>query len=71
MKKTEVTERKPRMNPMPACEIIGGFCRGEGATPDEWLEAYQYLVSTRIVWRLEGFYGRTAADLIQAGLITA
>ena len=36
---------------------------------DQVLEALQYLVDTGIVWQLQGFYGRTAKQLIEDGLI--
>ena len=52
-----------------ACSIIEGFCDYD-PTPGEVLEAFQYLVDTGIVWQLQGFYGRTASDLIQRGLLT-
>ena len=30
--------------------------------------AFQYLIDTGIVWGLQGWYGRTATDLINAGI---
>lgn len=33
------------------------------------LEAWQHLVDTGLAWRLQGFFGRIAADLIEQGLI--
>jgi ribosomal protein S27E len=51
-----------------ACSIIEGFS-GEEHTWEERLEAWQYLVDTGIVWKLQGFYGRHAAYLIEEGLI--
>jgi hypothetical protein len=45
----------------------------EGAIPaeseEEYLGAWQTLVDTGLAWRLQGFFGRTARDLIEAGLI--
>ena len=37
----------------------------------ETLGAWQYLVDTGLAWRLQGFFGRTAARMIEAGLIEA
>lgn len=37
---------------------------------DELLEAWQCLLDTGMVWHLQGWYGRTAMELIKQGVIT-
>jgi hypothetical protein len=54
--------------PYLATAYAEGFCEGEGATQKEQLEAWQYLIDTGLCWRLQGFFGRTARDLIESGL---
>ena len=52
-----------------ACAAIEGF-DGEEHDEEELLEAWQHLINTGAVWQLQGFYGRQAAALIDAGLCT-
>lgn len=41
----------------------------EDASIEEQLNAWQQLVDTGAVWTLQGWYGRTATQLIEQGLI--
>lgn len=50
-----------------AMELIEGLIDAE--SDEQVLEAWQYLVDTGAVWGMQGWYGRTASDLIDAGLI--
>ena len=54
-----------------AVAIAEGFCEGEGATEAEQIEAWQHLVDTGLAWTLQGWFGRTAQGLIEAGVIKA
>lgn len=56
--------------PYLAAAYAEGFCEGEGASDEEQLEAWQYLIDTGLCWRLQGWYGRTAQALIDNGVCT-
>jgi hypothetical protein len=49
-----------------AVGLAEGF---EEGTEEEVIEAWQYLVDTGLVWKLQGIFGRQAAALIEAGII--
>ena len=51
-----------------AIGIAEGFI--ECDSEEQYLEAWQHLVNTGLAWNLQGFFGRTASHLINAGLIT-
>ncbi len=42
----------------------------EEADEERQIEAWQYLVDTGLAWRLQGTFGRTAAAMIEAGLLS-
>lgn len=52
-----------------ACMVAEGV--DEVESEEEYLAAWQYLVDTGVVWQLQGWYGRTAKSLIEAGQIEA
>lgn len=56
--------------PYIATAYVEGFGVGEGATEEEQLEAWAYLIKTGLCWKLQGVYGRTASQLIEQGIIT-
>lgn len=42
---------------------------GAGMSEKQYLQMWQYLVDTGQCWSLQGWYGRTAMDLIESGAI--
>ena len=55
------------MDTYQAVSIIEGFS-GEDHTEEEILQAWQALIDSGLVWRLQGFYGRTAQYLLDNGI---
>ena len=52
-----------------AVAIIEGFAEHE-PTYMETLHAWAFLIKSGQVWKLQGFYGRGATELIEQGWIT-
>jgi hypothetical protein len=51
-------------------DLVGFIMAFEGGevSEEELVEGFQHLIDTGQAWTLQGFYGRTAAALIEAGL---
>lgn len=54
---------------MPNVDFIIRFEQGE-ADEDEIIAEFQKMIDDGSVWHLQGFYGRTAAALIEQGYCT-
>lgn len=50
-----------------ACGIAEGFIEAE--SKDQIIEAWQHLHDTGVAYQLQGWFGRTARDLIANGII--
>lgn len=50
-----------------AVALAEGF---EEGTEEEVIKAWQYLVDTGLAWQIQGWFGRTAKELIDRGIIT-
>ena len=60
---------KIEWTPYLATAYAEGFCEGEDSTIEEQLEGWACLIKTGMCWNLQGFFGRTASDLIERDLI--
>lgn len=47
-----------------------GFCEGADGTPEEVMEAWAYLINTKLAFKLQGRFGRQATVFIEMGLIS-
>lgn len=49
-----------------ATGLAEGFIEAE--SEDQVIEAWQHLIDTGLCWQLQGWFGRTARDLIDNGI---
>lgn len=54
------------MNTFDATGIAEGWIDAE--SEEQVIEAWQTLIDTGMAWRLQGWFGRTAMDLIEQGV---
>lgn len=54
------------MDDYTAVGIAEGFVSPE--SEEQVIEAWQHLINTGMAWRLQGWFGRTAASLIEQGI---
>jgi hypothetical protein len=52
-----------------ATGIAEGFIECE--SEDQYIQAWQHLIDTGLCWQLQGFFGRTAKQLIDQGVCNA
>ena len=59
---------RKQLDDFTAVAIAEGFEPCDDET--ELQEAWQHLIDTGLAWRLQGWFGRTAASLIESGICT-
>lgn len=54
-------------------DLVGAMMayENDSLTPAETVELLSELVKSGMAWRLQGFYGRAAAALVESGILTA
>lgn len=57
------------MDTLKAIDIAEGI--EEPKDENEFIKAWQFLIDSGMVWSLQGFYGRTAEQLIERGICHA
>ena len=62
-------KEKEKMTLYLAVAIAEGFNEGEEASKERQIEAWQFLHDEGHAYQLQGWYGRTARDLINEGII--
>ena len=68
-KSKEKKSKKDKFNPKSVPIYYLEDPEGNGLTPEQTRKLWQHGVDTGIVWHLQGWYGRTANDLLKSGYI--
>ena len=55
---------------MNTMEAVMNVEMGKG-DEETYIASMQHLINTGVVWRLQGFFGRRAVEMIEAGVCTA
>jgi len=58
-----------KWTPYLATAYAEGFCEGENATQDEQHDAWQYIIDNNLARNLQGWFGRTAQQLLENKII--
>ena len=62
------TKEQTKMTTYRATMIAEGV--EEPKNEEEYIQAWQHLIDTGVVWNLQGWFGRTATALIAEGICT-
>ena len=62
-------KEKKKMTLYLACAIAEGFHEDDEVSKERIIEAWQFLHDSGAAYNLQGWYGRTARDLINEGII--
>lgn len=57
------------IDPYLASAYAEGFGEGEGASHADQIRAWAYLIRTGQCWSLQGWYGRTASNVLASGVV--
>ncbi len=63
----KVDDQEFELDSFSAVGIAEGFEQAE--SEDQVKAAWQYLINSDLAWQLQGFFGRTALDLIENGVV--
>jgi hypothetical protein len=64
-----MNENKIEWSPLKAIDCVENF-DGFNYSGDEIIQAWAYLIKTKLCWQLQGWYGRQAYDLINNNVIS-